>query len=234
MTDTLSRAQARRIALAAQGFLDPAAHHADDADVRAHAGAHRRAAGRLGQRAAAGALHAALLADRSLRHQAADPGGGEEAAAAGRVLGARPGADAGRAVAGDAAPDGVLPGPAGQVVAGGRRRPRRAAAGRGRRPGRQHGPRARRRGAAGQDALGLELVGGQEGPRLPLHVRRRGRGGAQQPVRGDLRHPRAGHPGRGPGRADADEGRSRARAGPSRGGVARRRDRCAAWPTTTG
>ena len=32
----------------------------------------------------------------------------------------------------------------------------------------------------------------QEGPRLPLHGRRAGHGGAQQPVRGDLRRARAG------------------------------------------
>ena len=220
---TLSRAQARRIALAAQGFLDPRHTTPTMRTVARTLAAHRRAPGRLGQRAPAGPLHAAVLADGPLRPGAAHPGVGAEAPAAGRVLGARAGADAGRAVAGDAAPDGVLPRPAGQVVAGRRRRRRRAAARRDRRARAEHRPRARRRCATRQEALGLELVRGQEGPRLPLHVRRAGRGGAQQPVRGDLRRAGARDPGRRACPAHAQQGRGGPRAGPPRSGLPRRR-----------
>ena len=67
----MSRSAGARIALAAQGFLRPAAHHADDAHLRPHARAHRRPPGRLGQRAPAGALHAAVLPDGPLRRRPA-------------------------------------------------------------------------------------------------------------------------------------------------------------------
>ena len=91
------------------GVPGPAPHHPDDAHVLAHADAHRRAPGRLGQRAPAGPLHAAVLADGALRHRHAQAGVGAEAAADGGVLGARAGVHAGRPVAGDAAPDERLP-----------------------------------------------------------------------------------------------------------------------------
>ena len=71
---TRSRAQARRIALAAQGFLDPRHTTPTMRTFAPHPGAHRRAPGRLGQRAAAGALHAAVLADGALRRRPADAG----------------------------------------------------------------------------------------------------------------------------------------------------------------
>src|SRR3954466_965821 len=81
---------------------------ADDAHAQPHRRAHRGAPGRLGERAAAGALHAALLPDGLLRRRpagaCADVVGLAAAPAAGRVLGARPSADARRAVAGDAPP----------------------------------------------------------------------------------------------------------------------------------
>ena len=107
--EQLSRAQARRVALVAQGFRDPPPHHADDAHLRAHPGAHGCAPGRLGQRAPARALHAAVLPHGSLRHRACSRGPPSAAAPDGGVLGARPGLHAGRAVAGDAAPHGGLP-----------------------------------------------------------------------------------------------------------------------------
>ena len=71
---SLSRAQARRIALAAQGFLDPPHATPTMRTFDAHPRAHRRAPGRLGQRAPARALHAALLADGPLRRRPAAPG----------------------------------------------------------------------------------------------------------------------------------------------------------------
>ena len=68
--------------------------------------AHRRTPGRLGQRPPARALHAALLADGPLRRRPAAPRRRAQAAPGGRVLGARAGVHARRAVAGHAAPDG--------------------------------------------------------------------------------------------------------------------------------
>ena len=136
-----------------------------------HRRAHRRAPGRLGQRARARPPDAALLADGSLRRRPARAGGlGPGAASAGRVLGARPGLDAGRPVAGHAVPDGDLPGRARQVGVHGRPDPgaggarRRAPAGAGHRPR----PRRRVQRPAHQGALGLELVGGPQGARLPV------------------------------------------------------------------
>ena len=97
-----------------------------------------------------------------------------QAAPDGRVLGARPGVHAGRPVAGDAAPDGPLPRPA-RASGGGSavtdelvdRLLAEVA-----RPGRVDGARPRRRRAARQGELGLELVGGPQGARLPLPGRR--------------------------------------------------------------
>ena len=73
-TATLSHAQARRIALVAQGFRDPRHTVPTMRTFDRTLCAHRRAADRLGQRAAAGALHAAVLADGSLRRRPADAG----------------------------------------------------------------------------------------------------------------------------------------------------------------
>ena len=80
------------------GFLDPR-HTTPDHAHLPHPRAHRRAADRLGQRAAARALHAAVLPDGPLRRRAAAPGLRQRAAADGGVLGARGGLHAGRAVA---------------------------------------------------------------------------------------------------------------------------------------
>ena len=116
------------------------------------------------------------------------------AAPARRVLGPRAGVHAGRAVAGHAAPDGGTTAPKrgkwGIVAADPtlEHEPAR----RGARPRRLHRPRPRRRPAARQGALGLELVGHPQGPRLPLPGRRRGHRRPQQPVRGALRPARAG------------------------------------------
>ena len=79
--------------------------------------------------------------------------------------------------------------------------------------GRLHRPGPRRRAAPQPGALGVELVEHPTGPRLPLHRRRPGHRGPQQPVRGALRPARAGDPGRG------------ARAAPPR----RSRRRTASW-----
>ena len=206
------------------GVPRPAAHHADDADVQPHPRAHRRPPGRLGQRAAAGALHAAVLADGPLRHRPADPGRREEAAAAGRVLGARAGADAGRAVAGDAAPDGVLPRPAGQVVAGRSTTSSPSSC----------SPRSPRAGPAppgtsttARRATRSTGAGTGRRPRRPSTSStwsaswRRGRN-SQFEVIYDV--PGAGDPGRGAGAADADAGGGRARARPPRRRLPRRRD----------
>ena len=70
----LSRAQARRIALVGPGLPRPSPHHPGHAHVLPHPGAHRRPPDRLGQRAPAGPLHAALLPDGSLRHRPARAG----------------------------------------------------------------------------------------------------------------------------------------------------------------
>ena len=69
-----SRAQARADRPGRPGVPRSAPHHSDDAHLLPHPRAHRRAPGRLGQRAAAGALHAAVLADGSLRHRHAHSG----------------------------------------------------------------------------------------------------------------------------------------------------------------
>ena len=71
---TLSTSQARRIALAAQGFLDKPHDQPTMRTFDPHRRAHRRAPGRLGQRAPAGALHAAVLPDGGLRRRPARPG----------------------------------------------------------------------------------------------------------------------------------------------------------------
>ena len=65
-----------------------------------------------------------------------------------------------------------------------------------RRPRRLDGPRPRRRPAAGEGALGLELVDHPARPRLPVHGRRRRDRRPQQPVRDPLRPARAGDPAR--------------------------------------
>ena len=160
-----------------------------------------------------------------------------EAAPAGRVLGARAGADAGRAVAGDAAPDGVLPRPAGQVVAA------RSTTTSSSRPARRdRRPRRRAPPATSTTALprdkenwGWNWSETTQGARLPLHDRRGGHRRPQQPVRGPLRPARAGDPGRRARRcrrrrleeADLELVAARPR-------VARRGDGPRAWPTTTG
>ena len=80
-------------------------------------------------------------------------------------------------------------------------------AGRGPRARGQHRPGPRRRAAPRQGAVGLELVGHPQGARLPLHVRRPRDRRAQLPVRGALRPARAGAAGRGARRADPDRSR---------------------------
>ena len=69
---------------------------------------------------------------------------------------------------------------------GRRRRGDRGAAGRGRRARRRRPPASSSTSTPGraQGALGLELVGGAQGPGLPLHGRRRGDRRTDQPVRG--------------------------------------------------
>ena len=89
-------------------------------------------------------------------------------------------------------------------------------------PRRLHRPRPRRRAAARQGALGLELVGDPARPRLPLHGRRGGDRRAQQPVRDQVRPPRAGAARRRARRADADARGGQPRARTPRRAVARR------------
>ena len=229
MVTTLSQSQARRIALAAQGFLD---QPHDQPTMRTFA----RTLERTGvlqvdsvnvlQRAHYMPLYSRMGPyDVDLLTRAAR----EEAAPAGRVLGARAGADAGRAVAGDAAPDGLLPRPAG--ASGGAARSTRSSvdqpAGRDRRPRAPSTARDLDDGAAArQGALGLELVGDHaSAPRLPLHGRRAspiaGRN-SQFEVSYDL--PERVIPADVLAAPDADARGGRPRARPPGGAVPRRRD----------
>ena len=234
---SLSVAQARRIALAAQGFLDPPHACPTMRTFQRTLDAHRRAPGRLGQRAPARALHAAVLPDGPLRRRPAAPGRRAAAAPDRGVLGARPGVHAGRAVAGDAAPDGRLPRQARQVGVRGRQTPSS-------RPSLL--AEVRDRGAStardlddglprAKEQLGLELVGDPQGARLPLHVRPGRDRRPQLPVRGPLRPARAGAARRGarPARRRRVDG-GRPRAGPPGGALARRRHRRRTCATTTG
>ena len=97
-----------------------------------------------------------------------------------------------------AAPDGAPTAAAGTVGGGRGSDPSwSTAAGRGRATAAPSTARDLDDGAAArQGALGLELVGDQEGARLPLHRRRPRRRRPQQPVRAALRPARAGAPGR--------------------------------------
>ena len=227
MVTTLSQSQARRISLAAQGFLDKPT-------TRRPCAPWSRTVERTGvlqvdsvnvlQRAHFMPLYSRMGALR--RRLCWARASAQEAAPAGRVLGARAGADAGRAVAGDAVPDGLLPHPEAQVVGErGQRGARQEPDGRDRRPGRL-APRATSTTACpGQEALGLELVGDQARARLPLHDRRGRDRRAQQPVRGQVRPARAGAARRRAGRADAHPRGGQPRARPPRRAVARRGDR---------
>ena len=87
------------------------------------------------------------------------------------------------------------------------------------------GPRPRRRAAARSRALGLELVGDQEGAGVPVRRRRAGGGRAQLPVRAALRPARAGDARARARRRPSRPGGGRARAGPAGGRGARRRQR---------
>ena len=208
--------------------------------LHAHPRPHRRAPDRLGQRAPAGALHAAVLAgwapttpaccDRAAErrprrlveywaHVAAFmpvelwPHMRHRMAPAYR----EPGARVGRAR---------------------RQRPELvdvAAAPRSQNAGPVTARDARRRAAAQQGALGLELVGDQAGARVPLLRRRARRRRPQRRLRAALRPARAGAPARGPRRARADAPRRPHRelvaARPRR---ARRRPPSRACATTSG
>ena len=235
--ESLSPAQARRIALAAQGFVDP--RHAAPTmrtfnRTLARTGVLQVDSVNVLQRAHYMPLFSRMGPyDTELLHRRR----GEGAAAAGGVLGARAGVHAGRAVAGDAAPDGGVPAQAGQVVEGrvGRGDPRssspRSPTAARRPPASSSTPRRR---SAAQGPLGLELVRGAQGPGLPLHGRRRRDRRPEQPVRGALRPAGAGHPRRGAGPADPDAWRRRTAssyaARPPRTGSRP----CSASATTTG
>ena len=98
-------------------------------------------------------------------------------------------------------------------------------AGRAGRPGRVDRTRPRRRAPAPEGQLGLELVRDPPGARLPLRVGPGGDRRTQQPVRDPLRPARAGDPGRSAGAADADPGGGRPRAGQPGRPLPRRRHR---------
>ena len=224
--ESLSVAQARRIALAAQGFLD-----------KRHAVPTMRTFQRTLERTGvlqvdsvnvlrARPPHAALLPDGPVRRRPAAPRRRGAAAPDRGVLGARPGVHAGRAVAGDAAPDGVVPRQARQV--GLRRRQRRARdepARRAPRPRPLDRARPGRRAAAREGQLGLELVRDPQDARLPLHVGRGRDRRPQHPVRDPLRPAREGHPAGRARPADPVPRRGQPRAGPPGGPLARGRDR---------
>ena len=153
------------------------------------------------------------------------------------VLGARPGADAGRAVAADAAPDGLATAPSGasggcgsdarleqRVLTAEIARPRRVTA------------RDLDDGAAArQGELGLELVG-DHARRLDylFMVGEVAIAGRNSQFEIGLRPPRAGAARRRAGGADADAGGGPPRAGPTRGEVPRRRHAALPRATTTG
>ena len=78
-------------------------------------------------------------------------------------------------------------------------------------------PRPGDRGGPRPQQLGLELVERQDGAGVAVLLRRGDLGVPQQPVRAGLRHARAGAAGGGPGGADPGSGRVGDRAGPAGG-----------------
>ena len=224
-TATLSQAQARRIALAAQGFLDPP--HAPPtmrtlARTLARTGVLQVDSVNVLQRAHYMPLYSRMGPyDVDLLRRAS------EVAAAARWSSTWP----------TSRPScrstlwpvmqhrmAALPRRSSQVVGHGlHRRADREPAGRDRRPWCLDRARPRRRAAAREGALGVELVDHPPGARLHVHGRRRGDRRPQQPVRDPLRPARACHPRRVPRGTDPERARGGQGAGPPGGALARRR-----------
>ena len=199
--ERLSAAEARRVALAAQGFAEPPLtarrRHARAAQPRPRP--RRPDPDRLGQRAAARALPADVQPAGGVRHRAAGQVVALRAAAAVRVLGPRGVADPGRAA----------PAPALADAARARRRVGRdapdrdrAAGARGRRAGglararsADRLPAGRARRAARAQGTVVGLVGRQARAGVPV-LERGDHERAAAALRADLRHARARDPGR--------------------------------------